>query len=92
MLLPNRFRTTGALAEGLEGVRRPVFPVFGKGLGLVLPGLVRPEDFLRCLGFGGNDDSDDFRRILELLLVFPVGLNEPNTMLFALGEPVNTLI
>ena len=101
MALPKRFLDTGVFTEGLEAF-------LPTGVGLVLPGLVLPEDFRLVLGFGGIKDSEDFLRILEFLghglvglvpkLVFPlefeypVGLSDdPNTMLFALGDPVKTL-
>ena len=84
-LLPNRLRITGVFNEGLD------LPAFEAGLGLVLPGLVLPEDFLRRLGFCGNEDSDDFRRILALPLLLPTGLGDPNTELLARGDPVKTL-
>ena len=78
--LPNRFLTTGGFPEGL----------LAPGLGLVLPGLVLPDDFLLDLGFGDIMLSEDFLLILDDPEL--PGLNEdPKTMLLALGDPVRTL-
>ena len=77
--LPKRFLDTEAFPDGLAD----------PGLGEVLPGVVLPEDFLLDLGLGEIMDSEDFLRTLDPELP---GLREdPNTMLFALGEPVSTL-
>ena len=75
--VPKRFLDTEDFPEGLTG------------LGEVLPGVVRPDDFLLDLGFCDAIVSDDFLRTLDPELP---GLNEdPNTMLLALGDPVSTL-
>ena len=76
--LPNKFLTTGGFPEGL----------IEPGLGDVLPGLVLPDDFLLDLGFGDIVVSEDFLLVLDPEL--PGLKDEPNTMLFALGDPVST--
>ena len=56
MAFPKRFLDTGVFTEGLEAF-------LPTGVGLVLP-----DDLRLILGFGGAEYSEDFRRILELLV------------------------